>query len=133
MQSSKDAEIRENVLSGIVLDTCIHLHAQYGPGLFETVYEELLAYELAKKNLPVVRQQPIPILHEGLKIEMGFKADMIIEGKVLVEIKSLKALEDVHFKSVLTYLKLTGLKLGLLINFNESLLKEGYHRIVNKL
>ncbi|MBS1614966.1 MAG: GxxExxY protein [Bacteroidetes bacterium] len=125
--------MRENELSGIILDTCIRLHSQYGPGLFETVYEELLAFELAKQNLSLQRQQPIPILHEGLKIELGFKADLIIENKVLIEIKSLKALEDVHFKSVLTYLKLTGLKLGLLINFNESLLKQGYHRIVNKL
>jgi len=133
MQRGRDAGIEENVVSGIILNTCIYLHTKYGPGLFESVYEEVLCYELIKKDLFVERQKAIPLIHEEIRLEAGFRADMIVENKVLVEIKSVQALADVHFKQVLTYLKLTGLKLGLLINFNESLLKDGYHRIANRL
>ena len=123
----------ENEISGVVLDTCIQLHTRYGPGLFESVYEEVLFYELTKRNFLVERQKPIPLVHESIRLEAGFRADLIIEDKVLVEIKSVQALADVHYKQVQTYLKLTGIKLGLLINFNENLLKDGYHRIVSGL
>lgn len=135
MQSSEDAEfvLRENEVSAIILDTSIKLHVMYGPGLFESVYEEVLWYELVKHGLSVERQKAIPFIHKEIKLEAGFRADLIIENRVLVEVKSVAALADVHFKQVQTYLKLTGLKLGLLINFNESLLKKGYHRIANKL
>jgi len=133
MQRSRDAEKRENEISAVILDTCIKFHTSYGPGLFESVYEEVLCYELIKRNLFVERQKPIPLIHEDIKLEIGFRADIIVENRVLVEIKSIQTLADVHFKQVQTYLKLTGLKLGLLINFNEHLLKDGYHRIANRL
>ena len=125
--------MRENEISAIILDTCIKLHSMYGPGLFESVYEEVLCYELTKRNLLVERQKPIPFIHEEIKLDAGFRADLVVEHKVLMEIKSVQPVADVHFKQVQTYLKLTGIKLGLLINFNESLLKDGYHRIAYKL
>jgi GxxExxY protein len=123
----------ENEVSGLVLDICIQLHRKYGPGLFERVYEELLWYELKKRELFVERQKPVPLIHDGIRLEMGFRADLIIENKVILELKSVKELADVHFRQVLTYIKLTGIKLGLLINFNESVIKEGFHRVVNGL
>jgi GxxExxY protein len=115
----------ENHLSSIIVDTCYKIHTQLGPGLFESVYEEILSYELQKRNLDVERQKAIPVIWDNLKMELGFCADLIVENKVLMELKSVKKLEDVHYKQVLTYLKLTGLKLGLLINFNEKLIKNG--------
>lgn len=129
----KQKEWSENEISGLILDICIQLHRKFGPGLFEKVYEELLWFELKKRDVFVERQKPIPLIHEGIRLEMGFKADLIVENKVIVELKSVKELADVHFRQVLTYLKLTGFKLGLLINFNESVLRSGYHRLVNGL
>jgi len=116
-----------------VVDICFHLHYKYGPGLFESVYEEVFCYEWKKTNIPFVRQYPIPLIHEEIKLEAGFRADVIIDNKVIVELKSIEALAPVHFKQVQTYLKLSDLKLGLLINFNVNLIKDGIHRIVNKL
>ncbi len=107
--------------------------SQYGPGLFESVYEEIFAYEWLKTGIPILRQYPVPLIHEEIKLQAGFRADFIIDNKVIIELKSVESLTDVHFKQVLTYLKLTKLKLGLLINFNTALLKEGIHRIVNNL
>jgi GxxExxY protein len=101
--------------------------------LFESVYEEIFCYELKKANIPFVRQYPIPLVHETIKLEAGFRADAIIDNKVIIELKSIEALADIHFKQVLTYLKLTNLKLGLLINSNVVYLKDGIHRIANKL
>ena len=101
--------------------------------MFESVYEDLLYYELAGKCSLVERQKEVPLVHKGLIIQNAFRADLIIEGTVLIELKSVQVLADVHFKQVYTYLKLTGIRLGLLINFNESLLKNGYHRIANGL
>ena len=123
----------ENEISKIVFDLSISIHRKYGPGLFESVYEEIICYELNKSGIQFTRQQGIPLIHEEIKMEIGFRADIIIENKVIVEIKSIEALADIHFKQVLTYLKLTDIKLGLLINFNVPLLKDGIHRIVNKL
>ncbi len=123
----------ENEISKLVLDICFKLHKQYGPGLFESVYEEIFCYELSKTGIPFRRQQPIPLVHETIKLEAGFRADVIIESKVIVEFKSVEVLSDIHFKQVLTYLKLSELKLGMLINFNVVYLKDGIHRIVNKL
>jgi GxxExxY protein len=97
------------------------------------VYEELLAFEIEKNGLFVKRQVGIPLLYESIKMEIGFRADLIVESKVIVELKSIETILDVHKKILLTYLKLSGLKLGLLINFNVSLLKEGIVRIVNRL
>jgi GxxExxY protein len=122
---------RENDISGLVLDTSIKIHKLYGPGLFESVYEEVFCYEWSKIGIPFERQKAIPLIHETIKLEVGFRADIIIDNKVLLELKSVEKLADVHYKQVLTYLKLTGIKLGMLINFNEVLLKDGIHRIIN--
>ncbi|MCC6288774.1 MAG: GxxExxY protein [Chitinophagaceae bacterium] len=123
----------ENEIATLVLDIAFRIHRKYGPGLFESVYEEIFCYELSKTGVFFKRQQAIPLVHEEVKLEIGFRADVIIENKVIVEIKSIEAVADIHFKQVLTYLKLSGLKLGLLINFNIVLMKDGIHRIANKL
>jgi GxxExxY protein len=123
----------ENELSKIIVDKCYQIHVDLGPGLFESVYEEILAFELIKEGLYVSRQQAIPVIWNEIKMEIGFRADLIIENKVLIEIKSVESIAPVHQKQVLTYLKLTDIKLGLLINFNEALIKDGITRIVNNL
>jgi|TARA_R110002096_G_scaffold426312_2_gene635921 GxxExxY protein len=123
----------ENDLSKIIVETCYQIHVAFGPGLFESVYEEILYYELVQCGLSVSRQQAIPVIWKGIKMDQGFRSDLIVEEKVLIEIKSIGAIAPVHLKQVLTYLKLTGLKLGLLINFNEALIKDGVTRVVNNL
>ena len=123
----------ENYLSKFVVDTCYQVHVGLGPGLFESVYEEVLHYELCKQGFLVKRQHPVPVIWDDTEMDLGFRADLIVEDLVLIELKSVKALEPVHKKQVLTYLKLTGYKLGLLINFNEALIKNGIVRIVNNL
>ncbi|MDQ3844125.1 MAG: GxxExxY protein, partial [Bacteroidota bacterium] len=117
----------------VALDICFKIHRQYGPGLFESVYEEIFCYELAKMNIPFKRQHPVPLIHETIKLDVGFRADVIMDGKLIIEFKSIEALAPVHFRQMATYLKLTSLKLGLLINFNVAFLKDGIHRIANKL
>lgn len=123
----------ENELAKIIVDCCYHIHTTLGPGLLESVYEEILCFELQKNNLLYTRQQGIPVFYENIKMDIGFKADIIVENKLIIEIKSVEAIAPVHQKQLLTYLKITGIKLGLLINFNEALIKNGIHRIVNKL
>jgi GxxExxY protein len=123
----------ENELSKLAVEVCFKIHMQYGPGLFESVYEEIFCYEWSKTGIPFTRQQAIPLIHEEIKMEAGFRADMIIDNKIIIELKSIEALAPVHYKQLLTYLKLTDLKLGLLVNFNVNLVKDGIHRIVNKL
>ena len=123
----------ENEIAKVVVDICFKIHKQYGPGLFESVYEEIFCYEWAKSEIPHLRQHPIPLIHETIKMEVGFRADLIIDNKVVVELKSVELLAPVHFKQVQTYLKLTGCKLGLLVNFNVALIKDGVHRVVNNL
>lgn len=123
----------ENEISAIVVDIAYNIHKDYGPGLFESVYEEIFCYELADRELNFIRQPAIPLFHKTVKMEVGFRADIIVENKVIIEIKSVELLAPVHSKQVITYLKLTGLKLGLLINFNVNLIKEGIHRVVNNL
>lgn len=123
----------ENYLSKIIVDTCFHIHVGLGPGLLESVYEEVLFYELTQVGFKVKRQHPIPIIWGNIKMEQGFRADLIVEDSVLIEIKSVSKIEPVHKKQTLTYLRLTGLKLGLLVNFNEALIKDGITRVVNNL
>ena len=123
----------ENELSKIVVNTCYNIHIELGPGLFESVYEEILCHELADKGLKVERQKAIPVIWKNLKMETGFRADIIVNKKVIIELKSVEFITPVHQKQLLTYLKLTNLKLGLLINFNERLIKNGITRIVNNL
>lgn len=123
----------ENEISKLVVDICFKIHKQYGPGLFESVYEEIFCYEWTKTEIPFTRQQAIPLVHEEIKMDAGFRADVIIDNKVVVELKSVDLLAPVHYKQVQTYLKLTGCKLGILVNFNVALIKDGIHRIVNNL
>ena len=122
---------KENELAKTAVNIAYKIHVQYGAGLFESVYEEILCFELGKGGLCFTRQQPIPVVHESIKLNAGFRADVIIESKLLLEIKSIDSLALVHYKQVQTYLKLTGLKLGLLINFNVAYLKEGIKRVIN--
>jgi GxxExxY protein len=123
----------ENYLSKIIVDTCFQIHVGLGPGLLESVYEEVLYYELSQQGFKVKRQFPIPIVWQDIEMEQGFRADLIVEDCVLIEIKSVSKIEAVHKKQTLTYLRLTGLKLALLINFNEALIKDGINRVVNNL
>lgn len=123
----------ENELSKVIVDTAFKIHVGLGPGLLESVYEEILDYEFEKAGLYVERQKIVPVIWDKLVMKHGFKADLIINEKVMIEIKSVKEIEKVHFKQLLTYLKLTGIKLGLLINFNEAYIKNGMTRIVNGL
>lgn len=120
-----------NIISGQIVDAAIHVHSRLGPGLLESVYESILAYELQNRGLAVERQTPVPIVYETLRFEEGFRADLIVEKSVLLELKSVEALAPVHSKQVLTYLKLLNCRLGLLINFNVPLLKDGLKRIAN--
>ena len=123
----------ENELSKIIVNTAYEIHNALGPGLFESVYEEVMYYELTKMGLTVERQKTIPVYWKDVKMDIGFRSDLIVEDKVIVELKSVEKLAAVNFKQILTYLRLTDLKLGLLINFNEALIKDGIKRIVNQL
>ena len=121
----------ENEIAKQILDAAFAVHTKLGPGVFESVYEVLLAYELRKKGLTVERQKQKPITYDGVRFEEAFRADIVVNGKVIAELKSLEALSPVHAKQVLTQLRLSGLKLGLLINFGEAHLKNGIKRIIN--
>jgi GxxExxY protein len=123
----------ENELSKIVVGLCLKIHKTLGPGLLESVYEEVLCYELAKLGLNFRRQQGIIVEYEGIKMDLGFRADIIVEDKLIVELKSVEAIAPVHHKILLTYLRLTNIKLGLLVNFNVELIRDGIKRIVNNL
>jgi GxxExxY protein len=123
----------ENEISKIIVNTCYNIHVKLGPGLLESVYEEILFHELIKNGLRVERQKAIPVIWDHIKMEIGFRADLIVENKVIIELKSVEVIAPVHLKQVLTYLRITGLKLGLLINFNDQLIREGITRIVNNL
>lgn len=122
---------QQNQLATAFLDIAFKVHRALGPGLLESCYEEVLAHELTKSRIPFERQVEVPILYEGISIGPGFRADLILAESVIVEIKSVEQLLPVHKKQLLTYLRLTGLHLGLLVNFNCSLLKEGITRIAN--
>ena len=126
-------EYKENELATIIVDCSFHIHVKLGPGLLESVYEEVLFYELTKQGLKVERQKSLPVIWDNLKLNLGFRTDLIVENKVIIEIKSVEEIHPVHPKQLLTYLKLTKLKLGLLINFNSPLIKTGITRIVNNL
>jgi len=123
----------ENEISAVIIHSCFTIHQKLGPGLLESVYEEILAYELSEAGLRFTRQTGLPVYYKGIKLEIGFRADLIVEDKVIVEIKSVENIAPVHPKQLLTYLRITGLKLGLLINFNQALIKTGIHRVVNNL
>jgi GxxExxY protein len=123
----------ENELSKIIVNTAFEIHSKLGPGLLESVYEEIMYFELLSKDLKVEKQKGIAVSWKEIKMDIGFRADLIVENKVVVELKSVAEVVPVHSKQVLTYLKLSGCKLGLLINFNEPLIKTGITKIVNNL
>jgi GxxExxY protein len=123
----------EDELSNIIIGCAIKVHSALGPGLLESAYEECLNYELIKAGLSVQKQKPLPLIYEEVKLEVGYRIDLLVENKVVIEVKSVEGLNDVHLAQVLTYLKLNNYKLGLLINFNVALLKNGLKRVVNKL
>ena len=123
----------ENEISKIIVDCAYKIHKTVGPGLLESVYEKLMIYELSKYNFQIKHLTGIPIKYDGKTIDLGFRADIIIDKKVIIELKSVKEILPVHKKQLLSYLKLSGIKLGLLINFNVNLVKDGITRIVNKL
>jgi GxxExxY protein len=139
--SRRDAEspeksqiiLKENEISGFLLDIFIKVHSKLGPGLLESVYEEIICHELVDRKIPFKRQQGIPVVYNNIKLDLGFRADIIVDNKVIIEIKSIEQIAPVHHKQLLTYLRLTEIKLGILVNFNVDLIKNGYHRIVNKL
>ena len=123
----------ENEISSIVVDVCYRIHVKLGPGLLESVYEAILYHELIKRGLNVERQKPLPVIWDGVALDIGFRADLIVENKVLLEIKSVEQIIEIHGKQVLTYLKITKMKLGLLINFNVPIIKLGIKRVVSNL
>jgi GxxExxY protein len=123
----------ENRIAREVVDAALKLHRHFGPGIYESVYEPVLVYELKKRNLTTRQQTPVPLIYEGVTFDIGFRTDVVVDDLVILELKSVEKLEPVHFKQLLTYLRLTGLRLGLLIKFGENLLKDGIHRIVNDL
>lgn len=123
----------ENKLSKIIVNAAYQIHTHLGPGLLKSVYEEVMYYELVQIGLKVERQKPIPVIWNNLKMEIGFRLDLIVENSVIIELKSVETIAPVHPKQLLTYLRLTNCKLGLLINFNEPLIKNGITRIVNNL
>lgn len=125
--------MHHNEISAAIIDHSIKIHKSLGPGLLESVYQRILAYELRKSKFEVQTEVPIPVSWDGHEIEEGFRADLIINNLVLIELKSVETISKVHQKQTLTYLKLANLKLGLLINFGAPLLKDGIHRIANGL
>jgi iron complex transport system substrate-binding protein len=122
-----------NSISGTIVDAAFHIHRTLGPGLLESVYEVVLAHELEKRGLKVERQKSVSITYDGLRFDEGFRADLIIEDCVVVELKSVEQLSPVHSKQLLTYLRLLDYRLGLLINFGAPVIKDGIRRIVNRL
>ena len=123
----------ENEVARLVVDAAYRVHTSLGPGLLESAYEAALLFELESRGLLVVRQQPVPIVYRGTQLEIGFRADLIVADLLIVELKSVEAVARVHKKQLLTYLRLSGKRLGLLINFNVALIKEGVTRIANGL
>ena len=123
--------MNENEIGGIVVDCAVKLHVDLGPGLLESVYEILLAHRLGQAGLRVHRQMPIPIEFDGIQFDEGFRADLVVENKVIVELKSVEDVHPAHKKQVLTYLRLTGMKLGYLLNFGAPVMKEGITRVIN--
>ena len=121
----------ENAIAKQIVDAAFRIHTTLGPGLLESVYHAVLAYELAQRGLQTVSQQPIPVVYGTIRIDIGFRADLIVEDQVIVEVKSVEVLAPVHKKQLLTYLRLMDKRLGLLINFGEHMIKHGIKRVAN--
>jgi GxxExxY protein len=125
--------MNENQVAEIAVDACFKVHTTLGPGLLESVYEAVLAHELQQRGLRVTRQQAIPIIYEGILLDEGFRVDLIVEDLVILELKSVETVIPVHKKQLLTYLRLSGKRLGFLVNFGSNLIKDGITRVVNGL
>jgi GxxExxY protein len=125
--------MRENQLSKEIIGAAIEVHRELGPGLLESAYEECLAYELSLRGILFERQKEIPLIYKGVHVDCGFRADLLVDGLVVVELKAVKTLAPIHQAQLLTYLKLTGCKLGLLLNFNELKLRDGIKRMALNL
>lgn len=123
----------ENDLSGVIIGCGMRVHTALGPGLLESAYEECLYYELTKKGLNVGKQVPLPLIYEEVQLDCVYRLDLIVENKVIIEVKSVESIKPIHSVQLLTYLKLTDCKLGLILNFNVLHLKEGIKRVANKL
>jgi len=123
----------ENQIAAIVVDAALKIHKVLGPGLLESVYEAVLSFELQKQGLRVVQQRALPVYYEGVKLNVGFRVDLLVADKLIIEVKSVESLAPVHRKQLETYLRLMDLRLGLLINFNVELIKDGIRRVVNRL
>ena len=123
----------ENELSHLVVGCAMRVHSALGPGLLESAYEACLQFELIKSGLNVEAQKPLPLVYESVKLECGYRVDLLVESKLIVEVKSIEALAEIHFAQSLTYLRLSNLRLALLLNFNVVHMKDGIRRIVNKL
>jgi len=125
--------MNENEISKTIIGLAIGVHQSLGPGLFESAYKECLYYRLNKEGYKVEKEKPMPLIYEEVKLECGYRIDLLVENKVVIEIKSVEALNEVHLAQTLNYMKLGGFKLALLINFNVSLLKDGIRRVVNRI
>ncbi len=123
----------ENEISKVIFDCALKVHKALGPGLLESAYEECLYFELKRAGLKVEKQKPLPLVYDEVKLEIGYRVDLLVEDKVIIENKAVEALNDIHLAQILTYLKLSGCKLGMLINFNVTLIKDGIKRVVNNL
>jgi len=124
--------MEENKITEIIIGCAIKVHKAIGPGLLESAYEACLAYEVLKSGLEIERQKPLPLIYETVKLDCGYRTDLIVEKKVITEVKAIEALNDIHVAQILTYLKLSNCKVGLLINFNVVKLTDGIKRVVNK-
>ena len=123
-------EYDENKLSNIILGCAIEVHKQLGPGLLESAYQECLFYELVKNGLNVIKEKPVPLIYKEIKLDHGYRIDLLVNNKVVIEVKTVEEFTDVHMAQLLTYLKLGNFKLGLLLNFNVTTLKNGIKRII---
>ena len=125
--------MHENWISEKIIGAAITVHKELGPGLLESSYEECLYFELIQSGLYVEKQKPLPLIYKGVNLDCGYRIDLLVEGKVIVEVKAVEEFHDIHLAQILTYLKLAKIMLGLLMNFNELMLKNGVKRVVNKL
>ena len=125
--------MNENELSNKIVGAAIEVHRSLGPGLLESTYEECLCHELSLNNIPFERQAQMPVIYKGIRLDCGYRVDIIVDKKVILELKSVTEVQPIHKAQLLTYLKLSGLKLGMLLNFNVQLMKDGINRFVNNL
>ena len=130
---AKEMQMTENEISEKIIGCAIQVHRELGPGLLESSYQECLYFELIQAGLLVEKEKPLPLVYKDVKLDCGYRLDLVVENKVIIEVKSVEALNDIHMAQILTYLKLSKCKLGLLMNFNVTLMKAGIRRVANKL